>query len=222
MPPGMRAPLALLLLVGCTPQPVVRLADGGIDFALSPCSSIPSRELCAARADCVADLCTQCSCTPAFKQCRASHEAAYPCPALGCADPQCCETQNQCTPGTGCLAPGAPAGCGACNNAPESCANDGACSGTQICEPIPCACSSQKACTAGCESTGCSADMACGADHRCHPKACTGASECPSQFACQAGGCVRKSCSATAECPGGFCVLGRCHEGKGSCVPPVP
>jgi hypothetical protein len=221
MPSCLRPATLLLLLLGCSSAPP-RLADGGVDFTTSRCDAITDARACAARADCAADYCSECSCTPAFKRCRAVQEAPVMCPALGCAEPLCCLKQTDCAQNLTCAPPGTPNGCGACNTTPGSCTADSECTGQKICDFITCSCTQQKTCVDGCEARGCSPEAACGADHRCHPKACADASGCPAQFACTGGACVRQTCSSPSGCPGGFCVQGSCYDGKGVCTPPTP
>jgi len=81
-----------------------------------------SLEACRARTDCVADTCYACSCEPQFKGCRSPADPPFQCPALGCAQPQCCAAQGDCTAPATCAPPGTPYGCGACNPEAGACA----------------------------------------------------------------------------------------------------
>ncbi len=123
-----------------SPEPVCTIACTQNKCA-DPCEG-QSEAQCQQMQACVADYCTECSCTPTFVGCRLITSPPTACPALGCAQPNCgaCESLDEsqckaaeatmgCTPFycpdcqggqtfQGCLSPGA--GAGAC---PQVCAN---------------------------------------------------------------------------------------------------
>jgi hypothetical protein len=200
---------------------------GGTGGGGSSCAGL-GVEACRARSDCVADFCFLCSCTPRFEGCRGIDEQAHDCPAVGCPQPACCRSGQDCTPGgASCVPPGTPFDtCGTCNPQPGTCQTDADCgTGTgTICEPIPCSCSGQRHCVPGCgPNSPCAQGTECNATTgRCEVIPCTGAQDCPSTFTCTSGVCVRKRCVRDAECGDGFCVNDQCYDGWGQCRPPVP
>jgi hypothetical protein len=197
-----------------------RLPDGGAD----PCDTLSLAD-CRRRADCAADLCYMCSCSPVFEGCRDVSDPPFVCPALGCAQPHCCEQESECQAmGGTCVPPGMPSGCGMCDPDPGDCATDIDCTGGNICEPVLCSCNAALRCTPGCtEPADCAVGTSCtGGDHpRCVPSACSTTTPCPHDFDCDAGTCTRRPCTSDLECDH-FCVLGLCYDGQGECEQPMP
>jgi hypothetical protein len=157
-----------------------------------PCADLP-REECVTRSDCVVDLCSVCSCTPQFAQCRGKEDPPYACPALECPQPQCCHDPSDCgQSGDLCLPPG-----------------ERACRGTC---PHPCQ-----------VDTDCPEAMICGADQMCAPQPCLDACpylfHCDGATTLT---CQRDTCTSDADCPAAFCDDGQCYPGLGQCTPPVP
>jgi hypothetical protein len=212
--------VGLTLVVACGDPS----GDGDRDAAVDRC---PGLDLAACRAEpgCVADTCITCTCTPDYLGCRAADAAPHDCPEVGCAQPECCRTQEHCTTGGSCaIEP--PPGCGICNPAAGDCTDDNGCTGDDLCEPIPCSCEGARHCVPGCETTGCALGQVCDADRdRCVEAPCSEArTECPANFVCTwpEGGCLRKDCTVDENCPAGWCVLGFCQESLGACYLPPP
>lgn len=63
----------------------------------------------------------------------------------------------------------------------------------------------------------CGPGLTCDALSRCSPAACDKASPCPITFVCNAGRCATRTCTTTADCPGSFCLDGRCGAEQGRC-----
>jgi hypothetical protein len=204
-----------------SPQP-----DGG-----EPTCSTLDETACAARTDCAADHCSECSCTPTFVGCRAVTEAPHACPMLGCPTPLCCRTNGDCLGDTSCVAPG-PICSGACAIPPFSCSSDADCLGAgdgYICGNLPCSCVgvTQNFCVLGCSSTNpCPEGETCGGDHHCSPQVCGPSAPCPKGFGCSGGAastCARMACQTDTDCAdGSFCVDGMCYAGLGECRAPTP
>lgn len=200
---------------------------GGGGGGGASCASL-GVEACRARTDCAADFCFLCTCTPRFEGCRGVNEAPHDCPALGCLQPACCQTPQDCASiGGVCVAPGTPfSGCGVCNPQPGTCVTDADCGmGTGlICEPITCSCMGQRQCVAGCgPGAPCPQGTTCNANTgRCQVIQCNGPTDCPSTFFCSSGVCLRKPCTVDGQCGDGFCVNHECYDGWGQCQVAVP
>jgi hypothetical protein len=174
---------------------------------------------------CAADLCDACSCEPVYRGCIGADQTPEQCPALGCATPDCCSSDEQCQQ-IPCAPPGTPFGCGVCNTDPGTCTDDAECHAqdpTMICEPIACTCTGEKTCVVGCvDDTTCAEGTTCNtALARCAPTACSGAAGCPDDFDCVDNRCARRTCADDLVCDG-YCVLGQCYSGRGECRPPAP
>ncbi len=210
--------VALSLLASCE----LGLDDADDGPPTSRCEAL-DLEGCRADPGCVADTCLNCSCTPSFAGCRAVDGAAHACPELGCAQPACCRSQDECV-GGGLCAIEPPPGCGACMPGPGDCGADRECVGGEICEAIACSCDGARRCVAGCEATGCDLGEVCDpASHRCAEQPCSAArTECPANFVCTwpEGGCLRGACTSDGNCPAGYCALGLCQESLGTCYQP--
>ncbi|MEO6951665.1 MAG: hypothetical protein ABI321_07620 [Polyangia bacterium] len=200
------------------------LGDAG-DFSVA-CNAIKDEQSCRGRADCIADTCTACSCTPAFAACRASADPQTQCPALGCPSPECCKKASDCSGGSMCQIPPLQLGCGVCDPQPSTCDKDSDCAGSQgpsICAPTRCGCTASLSCQAGCTSNDdCQEIEQCGSDHRCKPRPCD--ATCTGNYACDTGSatCVRKACSSDHDCAvPGFCIEGACSKFVGQCVQPA-
>lgn len=147
-----------------------------------------------------------------------------PVPTGGCSAEVTCDKM----PGAYCLAPGAFGGCGMCMKVEgPGCKSDAECTATPngICEIQydNCLCEKIPQCYEGCKSDGdCDEGLSCASDHHCKVKTCASNSDCPSQFACAAGSCARKSCTASAQCTGAYCVNGSCYSKAGTCDLPKP
>jgi hypothetical protein len=186
-----------------------------------------SADACRARADCAADFCLLCTCTPRYEGCRRVSEAPAQCPQVECAQPLCCASDAACQPSATCAPQGTPQGCGICNPQLSLCATDQDCVAfpvVNICEPVPCSCSAARQCVPGCgPSSPCAQGTTCNATTgRCQAIPCASDANCPLTFGCSSGVCVRKACSTDTQCGDGFCVNGACHEGLGECRSPVP
>ncbi|MFO0600642.1 MAG: hypothetical protein U0228_35365 [Myxococcaceae bacterium] len=221
--------VSLLVAVGCgglrtQAQPGDGGSGGGTGGGTGAACATLDLLGCRARADCVADLCLECSCAPVFVGCRRPSEFEHQCPLLQCAQPFCCRADAECSNfGAACAPAGAPRGCGACNSSPSQCSVDGDCQGGTICEPRTCGCSGERDCVAGCgANVPCATGQSC-VNKRCVATACATAADCGvSTFDCVQGACARRTCTTDATCGGGFCVLGVCEEGLGECRQPVP
>ncbi len=212
------------------------LADpASVDFA-SACSGFDEKT-CRAHKECVADFCFECSCTPTFVACRAPSAPKTGCPGLGCDQPVCCTSLNDCNRNgqltMTCVAPGEWPGCGVCTADPpcqsdSDCPLDGGNSFTptgpvcddarayRICGP----CFPHKICILGCTADrDCVGGRICDASHHCVWKPCATSADCAANFECTGGSCSRTSCSSDADCPVGFCVQSSCYEGEGTCQP---
>jgi hypothetical protein len=202
--------------------------DGGADAGTPDGGPPPCMGLgvaaCRARADCAADFCVGCTCTPAFVGCRRAQDPAFRCPIVDCVQPPCCVDTLDCVAGSAvCVAPGeAFHRCGVCDPQPGTCTTDTDCQGAgpkRICEPITCTCAGEKVCVPGCATSGaCAEGTTCSSSSgRCEATACASSADCPSLFTCSAGACSRKTCTADAACDDGFCVEGRCYGAWGRC-----
>jgi hypothetical protein len=66
----------------------------------------------------------------------------------------------------------------------------------------------------------CTSDSQCAPTHKCEdaghcvPRTCA---ECPSYYSCSSGTCVIPDCTTDTDCPGGYCVNGRCGAVLGFC-----
>lgn len=199
--------------------------DGGIPTG--ECADITEERGCAARTDCVVDICFNCTCTPSFAGCRTPDAPPTGCPELGCAMPECCNDDTDCS-NASCVPPGVSPGCGACYPDETPCMRDSDClnSGTgtdMICDVHPCSCFGGLSCLKGCSSADeCAEGEACADDHRCVPTRCDRPADCPAHFNCRSGQCQRVPCMDDSGCEGGFCVSGACYDGMGVCMLPVP
>jgi hypothetical protein len=213
-----RALLALLVSSLC-----VACGDGDDDGVSDPCTGL-ELEACRSEPGCVADTCLECSCAPVFVGCRLAADDAHACPELGCAQPECCRTEDECTGGGQCTFE--PVGCGACMPGPGDCTTDHDCTGVDVCDPITCSCEGARRCGPGCETTGCAVGLVCDTTtHRCAEQPCGSSNEpCPPNFSCTfpEGGCLRTSCTTDEHCPAGYCVLGLCQESLATCFIPPP
>ena len=214
--------LGLVLLAACGSTPD---EAPGIDApAVDACAAL-AIEACRDTAGCVVDVCFDCTCAPSFVGCRAADAVAHDCPDLGCAQPECCRAEGECSQGAMCAIE-QPDGCGACMPGPGDCDADSECGADEICAPIRCSCSGARRCTAGCETDACDLGQVCNADtDRCEEQPCGPDRDgCPSNFVCTwpEGGCMRLDCTSDENCPTGFCALGFCHESIGTCYLPPP
>lgn len=238
--------LGVVALLGCGRAALTESSDGGTgggDFGggagggnfgggaggggASTCAGLMV-EACRARPDCAADFCFICSCTPRYEGCRGVNELPHACPDVECLQPECCDSQGDCTAPAMCAVPGTPPGCGgACNPLPGGCLSDSDCIAfptVSICEPIACSCYAQRECVPGCgPSSPCEQGTTCNATTgRCQVQSCVTSSDCPGPFTCSAGACLRKPCVVDSQCGDGFCVLLQCYEGLGVCRFPMP
>jgi hypothetical protein len=204
--------------------------DGGGDLGqVTGCKGLDEQS-CRHASGCVADTCELCSCTPSFVGCRAINEGRMPCPELGCAQPLCCRTSDECQPSHGgtCQVPPINAGCGACFIGPSECDDDADCKSngqSWICKEAPCSCGDAliNSCQQGCSSDAdCHEPDRCNtATYRCEPRAC-GDPACTGNYECGGASCVRKSCTKDAQCDaGGYCVDGACSRSLGQCIQPA-
>lgn len=151
---------------------------------------------CLARTGCIADYCNECSCANTYVGCRAPSAAHTMCPALGCAQPECCTTDAQCGSGSTCFAPGSHGGAQLVCQDSTACAADGEVCVQGSCEPPSCGTAAQP--------------TACPANFVCTPSGSTAS-------------CVRKACTTSTDCGGSnACVDGACFHDQGSCGQPVP
>jgi len=194
---------------------------GGGGF--NPCRGL-SVGACRANPLCAPDFCFACSCRPNFEQCRLVREAPAVCPSFGCLQPQCCASDATCGRPLICMEPNRPT-CGACNNAPSTCADDAACNTAttgNICLPRPCACSGQTDCQPGCSTQNpCGDGQTCDpVTRRCEQTRCA-STPCPSGFNCVLGPtgnvCVARACTSDRDCGDIFCVSGTCRTSLGVC-----
>jgi hypothetical protein len=146
-----------------------------------------------------------------------------------------CRSSDDCTePSETCWEPGAVM-CGACMPTERECERD-TCPEDTVCEEYEprCSCGDgpSSRCVPDCrfDRTYCGDEQPCGDDGLCVPIDCTmfGVS-CPASAECSPGapnaddrGCVRRACTEDGACDCGACVFGRCHDGPGTCSPPVP
>jgi hypothetical protein len=227
----------LLGLVGCTSRNAGFMGDGGlgdggvadllgVDFGTN-CYGRTEAQCAAAGSSCITDYCFNCTCTPAFAGCRPPNTTHYQCPALGCASPQCCRTQKECTNnGLVCSPPDRSVPqCGICMPAPNPCTEDKHCANSgianAICGNAPCVC--DQTCVAGCALTSdCREGEICDPNHHCRVRTC--AEACTVNFECAPGAkdCSRKPCTSDTQCPQKMCVLGFCYNGLGTCEGPPP
>jgi hypothetical protein len=114
----------------------------------------------------------------------------------------------------------------ACAQAYDECTTDSECDGASVCREnpsIPPNClmmngrgDSGLVCTAPCTTDSQCAPMdKCEDAGHCLLRTCA---ECPSYFLCASGACVIPYCSTDTDCPGGYCVNGRCAGLLGRCV----
>ena len=144
------------------------------------------------------------------------------CPGAGCAalcvdDAECGADAVCVVSGTGCCAGQQSLCLPACT--PGSCAEGEECLPDGHCAPLPC--DGGYTCPAG----NTCAPKTEGADgHGCVQIPCDqpGAQPCGELFGCVAGACERLTCTASADCPCGTCVQGRCHERPWLCTSPSP
>jgi hypothetical protein len=152
-------------------------------------------DACRARTDCVADYCQACSCTPTYAGCRAPTDLPHDCPALGCADPDCCRDQESCgNKQLTCVRPDQP-NMGISMDTNSRCNSDAQCAVGTSC--VNGACAAQPDC-----STPCGAGLVC--DHDASGAAC-----------------VHSTCTTDADCERGFCVIGGCYRSLGMCEIPA-
>ncbi|MEO6950546.1 MAG: hypothetical protein ABI321_01935 [Polyangia bacterium] len=182
-----------LLLLGCQSTPLTT-NDTSHDQGAS-CAGLDETG-CLARTDCVADYCNECSCASTFVGCRAPSATRTACPGLGCAQPGCCTTNEQCSGQTVCFQPGKHGGGQPICDESSVCAADGEVCTQGSCQPPTCGTASQQ--------TTCPANFACtpnGSD----------------------ASCVRTACTTNADCTSGnFCVDGACYRDLGTCGQAVP
>ncbi|MDP3233461.1 MAG: hypothetical protein Q8S33_26890 [Myxococcales bacterium] len=196
-------------------------AGGGEPF--NPCRGLSAGD-CRANALCDADFCFACSCRPNFEGCRLKVQTPAVCPAFGCPQPQCCSDDSTCGRPLVCMAADR-VSCGACNNAPSTCATDASCNTSvtgNVCLPRACACSGQTDCQPGCSAQNpCRDGETCdAATKRCEQTRCT-STPCPSGFNCVLGPtgnvCIARSCTSDRDCGDIFCVSGTCRTSLGVC-----
>ncbi len=216
--------------VVCLPagsQPPVCNVDCAFNPACDPCKG-KDEATCKTTASCVADYCTECSCTPTFVGCRSTTSAQTACPALGCAQPNCgcdglaeqaciaAESTQGCTPFycpncnggntyQGCLAPNA--GDGACPQVcSNSCRQQTDCQGGQFCLPP-----GQPLC-----GGACMIPPACNDDAFCQANGGSATSVCDVPV-CECGGPMKgciPGCTQPSDCPDGDTCSSTHH-----CVP---
>jgi hypothetical protein len=229
--------LAILALCACTSRNIGYVEDGGgggdlgaadlfsFDFSGVNCYGL-TEGACQA-ANCAADYCFNCSCTPSFRGCRPPNAKPYECPALGCPSPLCCRDQKDCgLNGLFCTAPDRDVPqCGICMPAPKPCTEDKHCANSgipnAICGRAACVC--DPTCVPGCALTAdCREGELCDPNHHCRVRTC--AEGCTVNFECLPGAksCSRKPCKSDGDCPQKMCVLGFCHNGLGTCEGPPP
>lgn len=211
----MKHVLLAFLWVGCG-RVLVITQDGGT--RVDACVDRLAAD-CRTTQGCVADFCTQCSCSPTFMGCRAASEAAASCPEVACAQPFCCGAATNCGFSFACQPPGKPRCDGVCDPSPSTCTFDSDCGAKMICEPGACSCDAQRSCIEGCSVTApCAAGSACDATtQRCVASVCASPNDCPSTFNCVNRTCQRKTCSSDETCGFGFCVNGQCFDSYGEC-----
>jgi hypothetical protein len=209
--------------------------SGGPDFAWNIDLAIPpscvglSESACLARADCVADRCQECACTPQFAACRAVTDPPTVCTQPPCAFFQCCHDGSACNQTASlCVAPGQVLCGGACPLS-DGCMSDVECQKMDpntVCEAVPCVCSTTGlSCTASCAQAGCGEGQLCGSDGHCQAMKCSTDGDCPIDFQCVKQNvqqvCARRTCNVDGDCPqpNNYCVDGACYSDLGKCEP---
>jgi hypothetical protein len=137
-----------------------------------------------------------------------------------------CRTDADCDDIENCARPGSVECSGAtfCDLDGPPCLDDAECGGTpdapQICVPDPCC--PDSICQPGCVDAGdCGLAQACGDDGRCVAASCDMQVPCPPNYTCEQGTCAVTTCESDAPCDG-FCVVGQCSVGLGTCSAPKP
>lgn len=149
-----------------------------------------------------------------------------------------CTSSADCPAGIACRPPSGPAPCGICRPTSRECEADAECGPGRVCaeHAEPCACSGDLStvCTVDCrsaESEPCAAGERCSvSDGRCRAISCTEGWACALNERCTPGadaatdahGCSRLECGDASDCDCGVCIEGRCEDGPGLCMPPVP
>lgn len=198
-----------------------RVADAGPPDAAS-CAGL-DLDACRLATGCVADLCEDCACGETFNGCRRPDEQPANCPDLGCAQPICCRSNDDCAASSQeCRHPGESPGCGVPNIDPGDCVTDDDCMpGTtgMICDPIACSQTGAFHCVPGCTGNGdCPTGQSCSAGDRCVSQFCDDQTPCPDDFHCDEMTCAQNVCVVDTDCVG-FCVEGLCYPGLGECQP---
>lgn len=100
------------------------------------------------------------------------------------------------------------------------CTDDSQCGGGEVCRADPTVSPGLPGPTGLVCSPPCSSDLDCVPTDKCESAGYCQArtcAECPSYFSCASGACTVPSCSTDADCPGGYCVGGRCAGYLGVC-----
>ena len=148
-----------------------------------------------------------------------------------------CRGDGDCDEAMGeyCMPPGAPMPCGVGCDAPRECEPAAGCAGELLCEEYVASCCFAgdplaSRCVDPCTDTSCDAGERCAEGGLCEPAPCSDEYVCPPHTSCTEGGradehgCERATCTADGDCstpPGGYCVVGQCHETPGSCELPA-
>lgn len=144
------------------------------------------------------------------------------CPGAGC--PMFCQGDAECGDGFVCVF----GGTGCCAGQTSEC--------VPACTPDSCAAGEECLPDGHCAPIACDAGFTCPNGQRCEPAAegadghgCAvipcdqpDALPCGELFECVAGGCSRLACQASADCPCGTCVQGRCYPRPWLCTQPNP
>ena len=178
-----------------------------------PCVGLDETS-CKANGQCVADYCTECSCTPTYVGCRLPTSPQTMCPALGCPQPNCntCDGLDE----KSCIASESTLGCTPdycpdCHGGQSYVGCSGPNEGTGACPAL---------CPAGCESTSqCSNGQVCFAPGQplcggaCMiPPPCTSDGDCSNGQICDFPIC---SCNGSMKgCIPGCNSDGDCQEGQ--------
>ncbi len=133
---------------------------------------------------------------------------------------------NDCAESEMCRRPDQGPICGNCFDPEPNCISDPDCAPEAVCEWVsgPCYCSAVAQCIPAClGSADCAEGETCAITGHCVAAPCEDDADCPLHFHCAAEGpmsetvCVRRTCTADAQCPGGFCVVGLCYDTLGHC-----
>lgn len=148
-----------------------------------------------------------------------------------------CTSSADCEGGIACRPPSARDVCGICRPSSRECEADADCGPGGVCaeRELPCSCEGEPdtICTIDCrtaESDPCAAGERCSTeDGHCRAISCAEGWACalnerctPGAGASDAHGCARLECDDASDCDCGACIDGRCEDGPGVCMPPVP